>query len=160
MAAFRALAEQTWRFVVVAAVSRVTKENYAAMKKVVDEFAAHMLSKMWKSASKRDNADAWQDPAFAPEIRQHLLEHVDKGDPVDVAIYAMFAHWHGQSLAPQPVEWQVWRGGKVVQFIPRDAKVFIRLRGGKESDEPYAWDMFDWEHHNSSSDIIAYRLMP
>lgn len=55
----------------------------------VDKFAARMK---WKLARARDKGRAgWQDPSWTPEqISQALREHVEKGDPTDVANYCMF----------------------------------------------------------------------
>lgn len=38
----------------------------------------------------------WHLPSFAGQCRQHLINHVFKGDPVDVAAYAAFLHYHNE----------------------------------------------------------------
>lgn len=63
----------------------------------VDEFAKLMKHKL---AEKREQGKhGWQDPTWTPEqITQDLLDHVGKGDPVDVANYCMFLSARGEGL--------------------------------------------------------------
>ena len=39
----------------------------------------------------------WRSPDWEVEWRSALREHVEKGDPLDVAIYCMFGWYHGWS---------------------------------------------------------------
>lgn len=47
----------------------------------------------------------WATPDWQEELQRGIAEHVQKGDPRDVAVYAMFAWFHGWSTAfPVPDE--------------------------------------------------------
>jgi len=67
----------------------------------VDAFAAAMKSKL---AKKREQGyDGWDDPKLCPtgRLQNMLLEHVSKGDPVDVGNFAMMLWNRGESLLPK-----------------------------------------------------------
>jgi hypothetical protein len=62
----------------------------------VDQFAALLKSKLAKAREKGCNG--WSDPAWpAAEINRQLHEHAVKGDPLDVAAYAMFLALRGEA---------------------------------------------------------------
>lgn len=69
--------------------------------KAVDRFAARMK---WKLGQKRrQGRSGWQDRAWTPEmISQALREHVNKGDPLDVANYCMFLAARNEPITPAP----------------------------------------------------------
>mgnify|MGYP001285240005 CR=1 FL=1 len=78
--------------------------------KAVDRFAGRMK---WKLANARAKGKSgWQDRSWTPDqISAALRQHVDKGDPTDVANYCMFLAARGEPItlatAPeQPVEQQ------------------------------------------------------
>ncbi len=57
----------------------------------VDEFAAKMKAKLRRKAIV-DGKSGWDDPEWPIEdIKRQLAEHIEKGDMVDVANFAMFA---------------------------------------------------------------------
>lgn len=63
----------------------------------VDQFASMMKSKLARARER--GKGGWQDPAWpAEDISRQLREHVDKGDPVDVANYAMFLALRGEPI--------------------------------------------------------------
>lgn len=68
---------------------------------IVDEqalssFAIALREKLAQARAK--GRSGWQDPAWSnQEITKELLRHVEKDDPLDVAIYAMFLHQRGKS---------------------------------------------------------------
>lgn len=72
---------------------------------VVDCFAAAMKAKLATARAK--GRSGWDDPAQCTQdqLTRALREHVHKGDPVDVANFAMFLHQRGEStkLMPQPL---------------------------------------------------------
>lgn len=74
----------------------------------VDEFAALLKAKLAKA---RDKGKAgWRDPAWpAADINRQMHEHAAKGDPLDVAAYAMFLALRGEATtgAEQPT-WRQW----------------------------------------------------
>ncbi len=45
-------------------------------------------------------ADGWKAEGWQPTLVKELMEHVYKGDPVDVAVYSAFAWFHGWSVKP------------------------------------------------------------
>jgi hypothetical protein len=44
--------------------------------------------------------DGWRQDGWQETLAKELLEHVHKGDPRDVAVYAAFAWYHGWSITP------------------------------------------------------------
>ena len=76
----------------------------------VDQFAAMLKAKLAKSRAK--GRSGWRDPTWrAADINAQMHSHIAKGDPVDVAAYAMFLALRGQSTAapPAPVVPDGWR---------------------------------------------------
>ena len=69
----------------------------------VDAFAVTMKAKL-KRAREEKGRGGWQDMSAA-ELSAMLREHVEKGDPVDVANFAMMLHQNGQGITPaEPVK--------------------------------------------------------
>ena len=72
---------------------------------LVNHFAVALAEKLAKAERKYGYSDGWADEGWEAECRAHLLEHVGKGDPLDVAAYCAFM-WHHQwstalSAAPE-----------------------------------------------------------
>jgi hypothetical protein len=63
--------------------------------RAVDRFVGCMKRKMAKK--RMDGRAGWHDPEQCTigELSAMLIEHVDKGDPLDVAIFAMMIHQRG-----------------------------------------------------------------
>ncbi|MDY0071847.1 MAG: hypothetical protein RBR77_04275 [Thauera sp.] len=68
----------------------------------VDAFAAAMKAKL-KRVREEKGRGGWQDMS-ATELSAMLREHVEKGDPVDVANLAMMLHQNGQGITPTEPE--------------------------------------------------------
>jgi hypothetical protein len=68
---------------------------------LVAGFAQALLEKLDKAGLDRENAHAWMEDGWAATLRKALREHVEKGDPRDVAAYSAFAWHHGWSLASE-----------------------------------------------------------
>ena len=68
---------------------------------LVAGFAQALLEKLDKAGLDRENAHAWMEDGWADTLRKALREHVEKGDPRDVAAYSAFAWHHGWSLASE-----------------------------------------------------------
>lgn len=68
----------------------------------VDRFSAVMKVKL--AAARRKGRNGWDDPAqcSCAHLSQLLVDHVDKGDPVDVANFAMMLHQRGSMVLPSP----------------------------------------------------------
>ena len=91
----------------------------------VDRFAAVMKAKL---AKKRDDGrGGWSGPECSEETLSHMLrDHVGKGDPVDVANFAMMLHQRGERIA---------------QAAPAPSD------GLREENEPdYCFNPEDWEY--------------
>ncbi|HID8539019.1 TPA: hypothetical protein ACXIMI_004179 [Stenotrophomonas maltophilia] len=70
----------------------------------VDAFAAAMKAKM--AAGRGKGRGGWEDPAqcTAEDLSRMLRDHVEKGDPRDVANFCMMLHQRGEAIAAiQPV---------------------------------------------------------
>ncbi|MCU1116304.1 hypothetical protein JAK73_00375 [Stenotrophomonas maltophilia] len=70
----------------------------------VDAFAAAMKAKMAEARAK--GRGGWEDPAqcTAEDLSRMLRDHVEKGDPRDVANFCMMLHQRGEAIAArQPV---------------------------------------------------------
>ncbi|WP_414490547.1 hypothetical protein [Stenotrophomonas maltophilia] len=70
----------------------------------VDAFAAAMKAKMAEARAK--GRGGWEDPAqcTAEDLSRMLRNHVEKGDPRDVANFCMMLHQRGEAIAArQPV---------------------------------------------------------
>lgn len=66
----------------------------------VNRFAAVMKGKL--AAKRLQGRGGWQEPEVPNGYLSRMLrEHVDKGDPVDVANLAMMIHQRGERIAPQ-----------------------------------------------------------
>lgn len=69
--------------------------EFSALDTLVDQFAAAMKAKLRRAALERGRS-GWDDPAWSvDDVRAALLQHVEKGDPVDVANFAAF-WWNKQ----------------------------------------------------------------
>ena len=62
---------------------------------LVDAFAAAMRAKLRKKEA--EGLEGWDDPTWAlsADLKQKLLRHIEKGDPVDVANFCAF-WWNAQ----------------------------------------------------------------
>lgn len=70
----------------------------------VDAFAAAMKAKLAEARAK--GRGGWEDPAqcTADDLSRMLRDHVEKGDPRDVANFCMMLHQRGEAIAArQPV---------------------------------------------------------
>lgn len=58
-------------------------------------FVVAMMNKIEDAAEKYGWEDDFADEDRVPAMKEALAEHIKKGDPVDVAIFACFLHYHG-----------------------------------------------------------------
>lgn len=65
----------------------------------VADFAAALAAKLRKSEEKYGYDHGWLTADWEEECRRHLREHLEKGDPLDVAAYCMFMWRRGWSTA-------------------------------------------------------------
>ena len=69
---------------------------------LVVRFAGVLAKKLALAERKYGFSDGWRDPDNLDEMREHMIEHVGKGDPLDVAAYCAFLWHHGASTtAPE-----------------------------------------------------------
>lgn len=82
--------------------------------RLVVRFAQAMAEKLRAAEVKYGYSNLWLDDDWMDECRAKLREHLEKGDPRDVANYCAFLWHHGESTAgksapcvvdPQVVEW-------------------------------------------------------
>jgi len=66
----------------------------------VNVFAHALKLKLLKAQDKKGKS-GWDNPNWKDECIAELLKHVHKGDPLDVAAYAMFCHYHGWPTWPE-----------------------------------------------------------
>lgn len=64
------------------------KPKHTSIVAAVDAFAAEMKEKLLHK--KREGWSGWSHTDFGPDCRAKMLKHIVKGDPVDVANFAMF----------------------------------------------------------------------
>lgn len=70
---------------------------------LVVRFARALAAKLAAAELKYGYSDGWKSKDWMDECRAHLLEHIAKGDPRDVAAYCAFLWHHGESTAaPHP----------------------------------------------------------
>lgn len=67
---------------------------------LVVRFARALSAKLAEAELKYGFAADWRSPDWLDECRAQLLEHVDKGDPRDVAAYCAFLWHHGSTTTP------------------------------------------------------------
>lgn len=76
------------------------EELHPDTRSLVNRFANALAEKLLAAQRKYGYSDGWASPDWMDECRQHLNEHVAKGDPRDVAAYCAFLWHHGESTAP------------------------------------------------------------
>jgi hypothetical protein len=62
-------------------------------------FSAALREKLIASEAKYGWQNGWLQTDWANDLRRKIREHIEKGDPRDVAAYCAFAWYHGWSLA-------------------------------------------------------------
>jgi hypothetical protein len=71
----------------------------AEFKAMLDKFGTVLLDKLLANERKYQFGNAWKIPDWKEHLQQGLVDHTKKGDPRDVAIYALFAWHHGWPTA-------------------------------------------------------------
>lgn len=79
---------------------RVPRALHLQTAVLVCTFADALAQKLYDSQVKYGFEHAWADPGWQGDLITQLLDHVRKGDPLDVAAYCAFAWSHGWSIAP------------------------------------------------------------
>lgn len=66
---------------------------------LVDDFAHALALKLRAAETKYGHLAEWAEPNWRAECQRQLVQHVAKGDPLDVAAYAAFCWRHGWPTA-------------------------------------------------------------
>ncbi|WP_206666195.1 hypothetical protein [Rhodanobacter glycinis] len=79
---------------------------------LIQRFAYALACKLAAAEKKYGYSNNWMRPDWMDECRNHLMQHIAKGDPRDVAAYCAFLWHHGESTAPtaKPLPAQVDAG--------------------------------------------------
>lgn len=81
-------------------------------KALVIGFANAMAEKLYKAEQKYGWSDAWMQSDWQDKCLTDFNHHITKGDPLDVANYCAFMHFHGWPTALKgdqvPVEYQMY----------------------------------------------------
>lgn len=88
----------------------------------VDRFAAAMKAKL--AAKRADGRGGWGDKAQCSQqfLSDLLRGHVDKGDPVDVANFAMMLHQRGEAIASTPAAFGFFEDKYPQAVLPSEAR--------------------------------------
>ncbi len=71
-------------------------EGEARLGQLVYGFAQNLLQKLVVSEKKYGWNGGWREAGWMDECRAKLREHIEKGDPLDVAAYCVFLWYHGE----------------------------------------------------------------
>ena len=88
----------------------IPKELHTASQELVRGFAAAVAAKLRIAETKYGYSDGWRQQDWEAECRRHLREHLEKGDPIDVAIYCAFMWRRGWSTVEPRAEPQCEHG--------------------------------------------------
>lgn len=69
---------------------------------LVERFSAALAAKLRKAEIKYGYGATWAEPGWMDDCRKRLVEHLHKGDPLDVAAFAAFLWHHGEHCRPKP----------------------------------------------------------
>ena len=71
-------------------------ELHPRTRDLVSRFSVALAGKLAAAERKYGYTDGWADDDWMEECRGKLIEHVAKGDPIDVAAYCAFLWHHGE----------------------------------------------------------------
>lgn len=138
------------------------KELHPLTINLVVRFARALAAKLADAEKKYGYSDGWRSPDWMDECRAHLMEHVHKGDPRDVAAYCAFLWHHGESTASpslpvreeptwQPIETAPKDGTPVLIFGPGTSRPAL-VRWTKEPEVPCWRSMEYWSYDEEEVD--------
>ena len=108
---------------------------------MVHGFAAAMGDKLARAQAKHGYADNWAAAGWQGDLITQLLDHVRKGDPIDVAAYCAFAWAHGWSIAPVV---PVVSGGVYVEAQKQQADFAAELAVARARRSERQQQVYDW----------------
>lgn len=88
----------------------------------VDCFAQIMKAKLAKKRA--EGRGGWNDPAqcSVEYLNRLLLDHVEKGDPVDVANFCMMLRHYGAKIATEPQKFDAWMTNPYTKVLQKSVK--------------------------------------
>jgi len=95
-----AQARQALRYFAAAPQPPAQPALHPATADLVRRFSVALAEKLTAAEQKYGYSDNWARPGWMDECRQHLLDHIVKGDPRDVAAYCAFLWHHGERTSP------------------------------------------------------------
>lgn len=87
---------------VISGEPTVERPLHFATENLIRRFSDALREKLSAAEKKYGYSDGWASPDWMDECRKHLMQHIAKGDPRDVAAYCAFLWHHGESTTPQP----------------------------------------------------------
>ena len=73
----------------------MTSPDAWVLDNTIQQFAKALAFKLAKAEEKYGWGGAWLEESCVPAMREDLRKHIEKGDPLDVAAFAMFLWYHG-----------------------------------------------------------------
>jgi hypothetical protein len=74
--------------------------------KLVRDFSEALMQKLLKAQTKYGHQDGWMDGGWMDKCRADMMDHIEKGDPLDVAAYTAFLWFHGESTVKRNEEYK------------------------------------------------------
>jgi hypothetical protein len=102
----------------------------------VGRLAKALAMKLYAAKEKYGYTDGWAQPGWEDECRAALLHHIEKGDPLDVAAFAMFMWKHGWSTAGE--RHQPAQGAAQQREALAKGHAHLTISGKFQSDK-YPW---------------------
>ncbi|MGE0329730.1 MAG: hypothetical protein AB7P37_03445 [Ramlibacter sp.] len=116
---------------------------------LVVRFARALAKKLAAAEVKYGYSDGWMSPDWMDECRGKLLEHIAKGDPLDVAAYCAFLWSHREStaraaapMAPAEIKaltamvWGAPCAGRDLAIVTSIVRAMEALRPGERPIDP------------------------
>ena len=109
---------------------------------LVQRFAAAMREKLAKAEKKYGYSNLWKNQDWMNECRAKLIDHLHKGDPLDVANYCAFLWHHGAHC--KPVVEQEAKPAAWVYTINKSHSVFSAEKPPEDAyDEGTLFPLYD-----------------
>jgi hypothetical protein len=115
-----------------AALAPAEKAGDDPLDDLVGRFSAALLEKLKAARVKYGYDEGWRDGGWEADCQKHLLAHLAKGDPRDVAAYCAFMWHHGWktvAATPTPPSGDVAERAYFALFEPAELDVIDNLEG-------------------------------
>ncbi|KAA0547785.1 hypothetical protein F0327_25340 [Citrobacter braakii] len=131
----------------VTSVPIIPERLHPATADLVLRFASALAQKLLHAEQKYGYSDNWQKSDWSGDCLQSLREHVDKGDPRDVAAYCAFMWHHGWSTAAPAVQAEqcnhqvIPAGYALVPIEPTESMIINGFESEPDSffSDPKSW---------------------